>query len=240
MGHRTTAMIVTALVALGACSSDGTDQTESSEPAGTLATDAPADSATTDSATDSSVGEVAVAVTTDAPDGASVVVVSDGATTDRTIRRGGQSAIEQGQTFPIAEDTTLTGVAFEVVAPDGVPAGTMIELALYEVGDVSAMKPSGPVPIGEADRVVLSLPDPIEPGVPTQVSFTFPAVPLTGPAQYAAVMSIAAGQPATEMFVQHASGDAMPDGVAISLEGATWKANTTNGDSAIALTFVAA
>ena len=137
------------------------------------------------------------------------------------------------------EDTALTGVSFEVMAPDGVSAGQSVHLSLYEVGDTVAMVPSGIVAFGSTtDRLSLPLTEGLAPDEVTHLVFSFPEVALTGGSQYAVVLSFADGAGPAEMYVQHADADALPDGVAISLEGEFWKANRANGDSAVTLTFV--
>ena len=246
---RTVAALATTVLALGACSSDddgaATTPTTNPEPTAsvgseTTVTAVPPDEATADAETVAgSISSPSLVLLPTAPTDATVVVDSSTVTTDRSVRRGGQSAMEQGQTFAVAEDTALTGVSFEVMAPDGVSAGQRVELALYEVGDTVAMVPSGIVAFAStADRLSLPLPEGLVTDEVTHLVFSFPAVALTGGSQYAVVLSFADGGGPAEMFVQHADGDALPDGVAISLEGEYWKANRANGDSAVTLTLV--
>jgi hypothetical protein len=222
-------------LALAGCSSDGDDGSSpggadettaaaTTDPAGSSSDETPAPSSATLELSDTS------------PGGAAIVIEAVGTTTDRPIQRGGQPAIEQGQTFAVDEDSTLTAVSFHVSAPDGVPEGQGVELALYEVGNTQAMTPSGTIDLGNAGPLVISLPEAIEPGASTHLVFSVPPVAL-GPGQYAVVLSFADGAGPVEMFLQHPGGDIYADGVAISLEGEFWKSDTNNDDAAVTLTF---
>jgi hypothetical protein len=247
MNHRLPVAVLVVALALTACGSDDADSTTEDsgpgvtepvvEPATTDTTDT---TATSDTASDTSgAAEGALELSDAAPDGADIVIDAAGITTDRSIRRGGQPAIEQGQTFAVDADTTLTGASFLVVAPGGVSAGQPVELTVYEVGNTVTMVPSGYVDIGSgANGLVVSLPDAIAPDTPTHLVFSLPDVAMS-PGQYAVVLSFGdgAGAGAAEMFMQHPDGDVYADGVAISLEGETWKSNTNDHDSAVTITF---
>lgn len=229
-------------LALTACGSDDGDSTtetpaaQGTDQVTTPATD-PATGDTTDTTTAASGTTGGLVLADSAPDGADIVIEAAGTTTDRSIRRGGQSAIEQGQTFAVDADTTLTSVSFLVVAPGGVEAGTPVMLAVYEVGNTVTMVPSGPVDLGSgSNELVVSLPDAIEPDTPTHLVFSLPDVAVTS-GQYAVVLSFAQSAPPAEMFLQHPNGDVYADGTAISLEGEFWKANTNDHDSAVTITF---
>ncbi len=226
-------------LALSACASDADDSnTGATDPE--IETTEPGAASATPTATedDGSVTfDVSLELSDSAPAGADIAIDAVGTTTDRTIQRGGQAAIEQGQTFAVDDDSTLTTVSFEVVAPDGVSAGQSVELAVYEVGDTVAMVPSGPVDVGGVEGpVVLPLPEAIEPDTPTHLVFSLPDVALSA-GQYAVVLSFADGAGPAEMHIQHPDGDVYADGVAVSLEGEFWKSNTNGLDSAVTLTF---
>ena len=225
-------------LALTACGSDDGDSTaETPAASGTDQVTTPAtDPATGDTtATTDTAGGLVLADA--APEGADIAIEAVGTTTDRSIRRGGQSAIEQGQTFAVDADTTLTGASFLVVAPSGVEAGTPVMLAVYEVANTMTLEPSDLVDLGGgSNELVASLPDAIAPDTPTHLVFSLPDVAVT-PGQYAVVLSFAQSAPPAEMFLQHPDGDVYADGVAISLEGAFWKANTNDHDSAVTITF---
>ena len=238
---RTVAALAATVLALGACSSDddGASTNTSAGPETTVTATSPGEPTTDADTVAGSVNSASLALSPTAPADATVVVDSSAVTTDRVVRRGGQSEIEQGQTFAVAEDTTLTGASFEVMAPDGVNAGQGVELALYEVGDTVTMEPSAIVAFAATtDRLSLPLTEGLAPDEVTHLVFSFPEVALTGGNQYAVVLSFADGAGPAELYVQHADGDALPDGVAISQEGAFWKANRANGDNAVTLTFV--
>jgi len=224
------------VLTLTSCGSD--DSSSTADTIDTAAPTAPPADTTTDTTSGSTVTAAGLTVATEAPPSVSLEVVAADVTTDRTVRRGAQSNIEQGQTFAIDADETLSAVSFHVVAPDGVPAGQAVELAVYEVGDTTTMVPSGVVALAETtDRLVLTLDEAIPANEPVHLVFEFPGVKLAGPGQYAAVLSLADGSGPAELFVQHAADDVLVDGTAITLDGATWKANNANGDTAITVTF---
>ena len=222
-------------LALAGCSSDGDDGSPpdaADETTAATITD-PAPSSSDEAAAPSSA---TLELSDTAPGGAGIVIEAVGTTDDRPIQRGSQPAVEQGQTFAVTEDSTLTGVSFHVNAPDGVPAGQGVELALYEVGDTVSMAPSGTIDLGGAGPLVISLPDAIEPGESTHLVFSMPPMTLsTG--QYAVVLSFADGAGPVEMFLQHPDGDVYADGVAISLDGEFWKSDTNDHDAAVTITF---
>ena len=206
-----------------------------------MTTSTEGETATTDDGADSTDAAASTSVelmlADEVPAGADIVIEASGTTDDRPVQRGGQQAIEQGQTFTVDTDTTLTGVSFLVVAPSGVEAGTPVALAVYEVGNTVTMVPSGLVDLGNgANELVVPLPDAIEPDIPTHLVFSLPDVAVT-PGQYAVVLSFAQSAPPAEMFLQHPDGDVYADGVAISLEGEFWKSNTNDFDSAVTITF---
>ncbi len=239
MRHRLPVAALAIALALTACASDGDDSnTGATDPA--VETTEPGATSATTTATDNdgaATADATLELSDSAPDGADITIDAVGTTTDRTIRRGAQPAIEQGQTFAVDDDTTFTTVSFDVVAPDGVPAGQSVELAVYEVGDTVAMVPSGPVDLGGVEGpIVLPLPGAIEPDTPTHLVFSLPDVALSA-GQYAVVLSFADGAGPAEMFLQHPDGDVYADGVAISLEGEFWKSNTNGHDSAVTLAF---
>jgi len=232
----TLAVAIATIPLLAGCGSDDTSSDDATS-------DDPPAAETTDSTTDATAAnddpaEIAtLTLSTAAPADATVVVDSGAPDEDRTVRRGGQSEHELGQTFTVDDTTSLTGVSFLVAAPSTVPAGQPFELGLYEVGNTATMVPSAPIAIGDdADRLVLALPDPIEPGDPVHLVFTFDAVDLPV-GSYAVVLAVGNGGPPTELFLQHADGDALPGGLPINLEGTGWQADTVNGDNAITLTF---
>ena len=234
------AAIAVVALALGACSSDddsddgATDTTATTTEITTDNSEAEADGGDTDGGDVVTTAELTLA--TEAPDGATIVVASGAATEDRVVRRGSQSEIEQGQTFAVDTDSALSVVAFEVLSPATVPAGQVVEAALYEVDDTVTMVPSRPIALDATDdgRLVLPLPDELAADTPTHLVFSFPAVDVAA-GQYAVALSIGDGVPATELYVQHAEGDALPDGMPIRHTGPGWVADTVNGDSAIAL-----
>jgi hypothetical protein len=236
--HRLPVAALVVALALTACGSDDSDPVtdDPASQATTSVTDPISDDSTeTTTASSDTTGGLELADS--APADADIVIDAAGTTTDRSIRRGGQSAIEQGQTFAVDAATTLTGVSFLVVAPDGVAAGTPVQLAVYEVGNTVTMVPSGPIDLGSGtNELVASLPDAIEPDIPTHLVFSLPAASVT-PGQYAVVLSFAESAPPAEMFLQHPDGDVYADGVAISLEGEFWKSNTNDHDSAVTITF---
>ena len=236
MRHRLPAAALAIGLALTACASDGDDSnTDATVPSAETTEPGATDATTTDS--EETTADAGLELSDSAPAGADIAIDAVGTTADRTIRRGAQSAIEQGQTFAVDADTTLTSVSFDVVAPDGVDAGQSVELAVYEVGDPVAMVPSGPVDIGGADgALLLSLPGAIDPDVHTHLVFSLPDVALSA-GQYAVVLSFGDGSGPAEMFLQHPDGDVYTDGVAISLEGEFWKSNTNDHDSAVTVTF---
>ena len=250
MRHRSpTAALTLALslslsMALGACGSDDdatnitADPSAETQPADTQPADAgAADADTTDAADsgDADSGDADTAMADMAM--ASVVIEADGITADRPVRRGQQSETEQGQTFAVTDDATLTEVTFRVSAPDGVVAGQTVVLSVYEVGNPVAMVPSGPVDLGDgANTVVLSLEDGIDAGSSTDLVFPLAGVALS-PGQYAVVLAFGDGSGPAEMFLQHPDGDVYADGVAISLEGEFWKSDTNGHDAAVTLTF---
>ncbi len=235
------AAIAVVALALGACSSDD-DSDGATDTIDTTVTTA--ETATDTGEADADTGDVVttaeLALATEAPPAATIVVASDAVTEDRVVRRGSQSEIEQGQTFAVDTDSALSVVAFEVVSPATVPAGQLVELALYEVDDTVTMVPSRPIALDATDdgRLVLPLPDDLAADTPTHLVFSFPAVDLAA-GQYAVALSIGDGVPATELYVQHADGDALPDGMSIRHTGPGWVADTVNGDSAIALVLTA-
>ena len=237
------AAVAVVALALGACSSDddsggAADTTASTAEITTDATNEDGQAADTDGGAAVTTAEVALA--TEAPEGATIVVTSDAVTEDRVVRRGSQSEIEQGQTFAVDTDSALSVVAFEVVSPATVPAGQVVELALYEVDDTVTMVPSRPLALDATGdgRLVLPLPDDLAADTPTHLVFSFPAVDLAA-GQYAVALSLGDGAPATELYVQHADGDALPDGMPIRHTGPGWVADTVNGDTAIALVLTA-
>lgn len=241
------AAIAVAALALGACSSDddsGDGSADTTAPTAEITTDTTnedgeaADTADTDGGDAITTAELTLA--TEAPDGATVVVASEAPTQDRVVRRGSQSEIEQGQTFAVDTDSALSVVAFEVQSPVTVPAGQVVELALYEVDDTVTMVPSRPLALDATGdgRLVLPIPADLEADTPTHLTFSFPAVDLTA-GQYAVALSLGDGAPATELYIQHADGDALPDGMPIRHTGTGWVADTVNGDSAIALVLTA-
>lgn len=196
--------------------------------AGTLDDDA-------DASTSEAVDGAGLELSASPPDDADVVIEADGPSDDRSIRRGGQSELERGQTFPLDETASLTMVSFLVAAETPVPAGQVLELALFEVANTDTMVPSAPIAIGDGtDRLALPLPGPID--EPVHVLFTLPAIELPA-GQYAVALAIAEGGPPAELLLQHADGDALPDGVPITLDGGGWQADTGSGDAAISLTF---
>jgi len=237
MRHRLSVAALTIAVALSACASDGDDSTAAPS-SGTAAetTVADTDGTTSDNDEDTTT-RAGLELSDSAPDGADIAIDAIGTTTDRPIQRGGQAAIEQGQTFAVEDDTVLTTVSFHVVAPAGVPAGQSVELTLYQVGNTATMVPSGPVEIdGASGPLPFALPDQIVADTPTHLVFSLPDVALSA-GLYAVVLSIGDGAGPTEMFVQHPGGDVYADGVAVSLEGEFWKSNTNGDDSAVTLTF---
>lgn len=165
---------------------------------------------------------------------AAIAVDFDSITDDHIIRRGSQGLIEQGQTFSTAADTTLTAVAFAVVPAELIPAGTPLELTLLEVGDPDLAVPSAGVEIDGTIGLVLDTPAAMLAGVVTDLTFAFPEVRLVGGTTYAVTLGFGDGAPAAEMFLQHADEDVLPSGVAIWLEGANWKSDSTT-DQAIRL-----
>jgi hypothetical protein len=242
MHSRFLAAVTVVGLALAGCASDGDDDdstTTQGNPTSTALVDD--DTGTIIGGADSTEAptptDIELLLADDAPDGADIVIEAAGTTIDRAIRRGGQSAIEQGQTFAVDSDTTLTGVSFLVVAPDGVTAGTPVELAVYEVGNTEKMVPSGPVDLGSGTGgLVVSLPETIDPDAPTHLVFSLPDVAVS-PGQYAVVLSFAQSAAPSEMFLQHPDGDVYAEGVAISLEGEFWKSDTNDHDSAVTITF---
>jgi hypothetical protein len=242
MNHRLPVAALVVALALSACGSDGDDSTTEDSAAVDSAADVTAPvteptGGTTDTTIDGGGAAGGLELTDTAPDDAVIVIEATGTTTDRSIRRGGQSAIEQGQTFAVDADTTLTTVSFLVVAPDGVAAGTPVALDVYTVGNTVTMVPSAPFDLGSGtNELIVPLPAAIEPDTPTHLAFSLPDVALT-PGQYAVVLSFAESAPPAEMFLQHPNGDVYADGVAISLEGAFWKSNTNNDDSAVTISF---
>ena len=227
----TLAMSLSLSMALGACGSDDDATSTSSPPAETEpAANGPAETepAGTEPAATESVDGAAIS---------DIVIEADGITADRPVRRGQQSETEQGQTFAVVEDSTLTEVAFRVSAPDGVVADQTVVLSVYEVGNPAAMVPSGPVDLGDGtNRVVLTLPDGIDAGDTTDLVFPLTGVTLSV-GQYAVVLAFGDGSGPAEMFLQHPNGDVYADGVAISLEGEFWKSDTNGSDAAVTLTF---
>jgi hypothetical protein len=240
MHSRILTAVTVAGLALAGCSSDGDDAqpaTTATEPAEVAVTEPEASDATQTDVEPTSSGSASIELATDAPGGADIVIDAVGIATDRPVQRGGQPATEQGQTFAVEADSILSRVSFHVVAPDGLAAGTPVELAVYEVANLATMVPSGPVDVGDGTgRVMVSLPDPIEPNTSTHLVFTLPDVAVA-PGQYAVVLSFSEGAPPSEMYVQHPDGDTYADGVAISLEGEFWKSNTNDADSAVTITF---
>ncbi len=187
--------------------------------------------------TDGTTTEASIQLADTAPSDADILIEAVGTTTDRSIRRGSQSEILQGQTFAVADDTTLSQVSFHVAAPEGVAAGQAVALDLYEVADTTKMTPSRAVDIADgAGTLVLALPEAIDPDTPTHLVFSLPDVTLSA-GQYAVVLSFGDGSGPAEMFLQHPAGDVYADGVAISLEGEFWKSNTNDHDAAVTLTF---
>ena len=223
------AAIAVVALALGACSSDddpddgATDTTITTAETTTDAGDGDSDSGDTDGGDVVTTAELSVA--TEAPAEATLVVTSDSVTQDRVVRRCSQSEIEQGQTFAVSADAALSGVAFEVLSPATVPAGQVVELARYEVDDTVTMVPSRPVALDATDdgRLVLPLPEDLAADTPAHLTFSFPAVDLAA-GQYAVALSLGDGAPATELYVQHADGDALPDGMPIRHTGPGWVA----------------
>ncbi len=242
MRTRLPVVALTIALALSACASDADDSTAADTSDTSAETTDPGTAPThngtaADNDEDTAVTETGLELTDTAPAGADIVIETVGTTSDRTIQRGGQAAIEQGQTFAVGADTTLTQVSFHVAAPDGVAAGQPIELAVYEVGNTVTMVPSGPVDIGAGDGpLVLTLPEAMSPDTPTHLVFSLPDVALTA-GQYAVVLSFGDGGGQAEMYLQHPNGDVYPDGSAISLEGEFWKSNTNDHDSAVTITF---
>ena len=241
------AAVAVAALALVACSSDDdSDNGANDTTAATVETTTGPDEADADNgdggATDSGdvVTTAELTLAAEAPDGATIVVTSDVATDDRVVRRGSQSEIEQGQTFAVDTDSALSVVAFEVLSPATVAAGQVVEIALYAVDDTVTMVPSRPLALDATGdgRLVLPLPDDLAADTPTHLIFSFPAVDLAA-GQYAVALSIGDGVPATELYVQHAEGDVLPDGMPIRHTGPGWVADTVNGDSAIALVLTA-
>ena len=216
------------------------DTTAITDPTDTAANDPTTDGATTiedtaDASTSEAVDVGRLELSASPPAEADVVIEADGPSDDRSIRRGGQAALERGQTFPLDGPASLTGVSFLVAAETPVPAGQVLELALFEVANTDTMVPSAPIAIGDGtERLGLALPEAID--EPVHVVFTLPAVELT-PGQYAVALAIADGGPPAELLLQHAAGDALPDGVPITLDGGGWQADTGSGDAAISLTF---
>ncbi len=223
---------------LVACASD--DDPVSTENA---TTDTSSDSTASDttSPADAADPDISPSLTLSAepPPDASVSVTTDRVVEDRILRRGSQPEIEQGQTFLIGDDTTLTSVSFQVVPSGEIASGQAFELAIYDVGNLSTMVPSNVVDLGiGADRLVVTSPAPLDDGTPIWLTFSLPGVDLTGGATYAAVVSLADGGAPASLFVQHVDDDRYADGTAIFLEGANWKAYDGNGDTVFALTFV--
>ena len=232
----TLAVAIATIPLLAGC---GSDDTNSDDPTAAADTTAPTGDSSGDvlAAIDDNAEIATLTLSMNTPPDATVVVDSGAPDEDRTVRRGGQSEHELGQTFTVDDTTSLTGVSFLVAAPATVPAGQPFELGLYEVGNTATMVPSAPITIGEGtDRLVLPLPDPIEPGDPVHLVYTFDAVELPA-GSYAVVLAVGNGGPPTELFLQHADGDALPGGLPINLEGTGWQADTVNGDNAITLTF---
>ena len=92
-------------LALGACSSDDdpgdatVDTVDTTEAAADATTDT--EPATTDATGEDGVDTATLTSEASPPDDATVVVTADETTEDRVVRRGGQSEIEQGQTFAL-------------------------------------------------------------------------------------------------------------------------------------------
>jgi hypothetical protein len=239
--HRLPVAALAVALALTACGSDDggstteTSTTPSTDRVTTSVTDPATDGSVDTNDTGDTTGVLTLADT--APDGADIAIEAAVVTADRSIRRGGQSAIEQGQTFAVEADTTLASVSFLVAAPGGVAAGTPVQLAVYEVSNTVTMAPSGFVDLGSGtNELVVALPGAIEPDTPTHLVFSLPDVAVT-PGQYAVVLSFAHSAPPAEMFLQHPDGDVYANGVAISLEGEFWKSNTNDEDSAVTISF---
>jgi hypothetical protein len=237
------AILIAVALAFAGCSSGDDGETDTSDVAADSEvgadTAAPSNETTVDSdpaAPDDTAAVATLRLSSEPPAGAVVVVEAEGATDDRVVRRGAQSEIAQGQTFAVESDVALASVAFQVVAPEAMDEGRGVELALFEVGDSVTMVPSGPIPLDDTAgaELVLPLPDSLPSETPTHLVFSFPAVDLAA-GQYAVALSLADGSSPAELYMQHAVGDELPDGVPIELTGTGWTADTVNGDSAISL-----
>ena len=240
MRHRFGTIAVVAMSFLAGCSG-GSDSTspDSSEAPTTEAVPTESDDAV--DPVDGIEGEASTAaaeltVSASAPPGASIAVASDSITDDRIIRRGAQSEIRQGQVFVAEDPATVESISFEVVAPEAVEPGELVALNLYLVGDPATSVPSGIIDLGADDgALVLPVGVMIDADVPTHLTFSLPDVQLVAGQHYAAVLSLHDGATAATLYMQHATTDAYPDGVAVRFEGSTWKADRAVGDQAFAV-----
>lgn len=240
MRHSARILVVVALAASAGCSNGSDDATPSDQsgPAATIVTSEPSTEAGPDQDDEQlTLTRTALTLSDTVPPTTTVSVSSDSLTDDRVIRRGAQPEIRQGQIFVVEEATTLDSISFQVVAEDAVDPSELIALDLYVVEDPTSAVPSGFVDLGSGERaLVLPLGESLAPGVPTYLTFSFPAVELDRGQHYAALLSLHDGASATMLYMQHADSDAYPDGIAIRFEGSTWKADRIVGDQAFALT----